>query len=98
MFWFELVKFWPDLGHHGNLSKHLRMLPNFRVLLSLLIALELSLRISHIAKIEMAKDSFEGKGLSNIPSHLKNLLNRNLSLSNNEIQSFLNCSKNIDAL
>ena len=67
-------------------------------MLSLLIALELSLHISHIAKVQMAKDSFEGKGLSNIPSHLKNLLNHNLSLSNVEIQSFLNCSKNTDAL
>ena len=67
-------------------------------LLSLLITLELSLHISHIAKVQMAKDSFEGKGLSSTPSHLKNLLSHNLSLSNNEIQSFLNCSKNIDAL
>ena len=86
------------LGHHGPLSKDLRMLLNYRVLLSLLIALELSLRISHIAKVQLTKDSFEGKGLSNIPSHLKNLLNRNLSLFNDEVQSFLNCSKNIDAL
>ena len=46
----------------------------------------------------MAKDSFEGKELLNIPSHLKNLLNRDLSLSSVDIQSFLNCSKNIDAL
>ena len=91
-------KFWPHSGHHGPLSKDLRILLNYRVLLSLLIALELSLHISHFAKVQMAKDSFEGKGLSNIPSHLKNLLNRDLSLSNVEIQSFLNCSKNIDAL
>ena len=46
----------------------------------------------------MAKDLFEGKGLSSIPSHLKNLLKHNLSLSDDEIQSFLICSKNIDAL
>ena len=98
MFWFELVKFWPRLGHHGLLSKDLRMLLNYRVLLSLLIALELSLHISHIAKVQMGKGSFEGKGLSSTPSHLKNLLNRNLSLSNKELQSFLNCSKNVDAL
>ena len=98
MFWFELVKFWLYLGHHGPLSKHLRMLLNYRVLLSLLIALELRIHINHIAKVQMARDSFEGKGLSNIPSHLKNLLSRNLFLSNDEIQSFLNCSKNIDAL
>ena len=93
MFWFELAKFWPHLGHRGPLSKDLRTLLNYRVLLSLLIALELSLHISHIAKVQMAKDSFEGKGLSSTPSHLKNLLSRNLSLGN-----FLNCSKNIDAL
>ena len=98
MFWFELVKFWLHLGHHGPLSKDLRMLLNYRVLLSLLIAPELSLHISHIGKVQMAKGSLKGKGLSNIPSHLKNLLNRDLSLSNVEIQSFLNCSKNIDAL
>ena len=98
MFWFELVKFWPRLGHHGPLSKDLQMLLNYRVLLSLLTTLELSLHISHIAKVQMAKDSFEGKELLNIPSHPKNLLNRDLSLSSVDIQSFLNCSKNIDAL
>ena len=64
----------------------------------MLIALELSLHISHIAKVQMAKDLFKGKRLSSIPSHLKNLLNHNLSLSNDEIKSVLNCSNNIDAL
>ena len=43
---------------------------------------ELSL---HIAKVQMAKDSFEGKELSSTPSHLRKLLSNNLSLNNNEI-------------
>ena len=46
----------------------------------------------------MAERSFKGKGLSSTPNHLKNLLSRNLSLGTKEIQSFLNCSKTIDAL
>ena len=51
-----------------------------------------------MAKAKMAEKSFEERGLSNTPNQLKSLLNHNLSLNSKKIQSFLNCSKDIDAL
>ena len=97
MFWVGLVKFWLLPGHHGPSLESRPMLPNFKVWLSLWIVLKLSLIISHTDKVKMAGGLFVENEWSST-QNLKSLLNLNLALNSKAIQSYLNFSKDIDAL
>ena len=97
MFWAELVKFWLHPGHHGHLLGNLQMPLSCRVLVSLLIVLELNLLINPIVKAKMVEELSEGRGWLNTQS-LKNLLNHNILLDSNQLNSFLSVTKNIDTL
>ena len=74
MFCLELVRFWPPSGRHGRSSENLQMLLNFNVLLSLLIALELNLLISHTIKVKMVEELLEEKVFYDMQNQ-KSLLN-----------------------
>ena len=82
MFCLELVRFWPPPGRHDRSSENLQMLLNYKVLLSLLIAPELSLLINLTVNVKVEE----------------RLLNHDLCLNFQEIQSYLNLSKDVDAL
>ena len=74
MFCLELVRFWLPPGRHGRSSENLQMLLNFKVLLSLLIALELNLLISHTVKVKIVEELSEEKGFHDMQNQ-KSLLN-----------------------
>ena len=97
MFWLGLVKFRLLPGHHGPSLQSQPMPPSYKVWLSLWIPLKLSLFISHTDKVKMAGGLSAENGWSST-KNLKNLLNLNLNLDSEAIQSYLNFSKDIDAL
>ena len=68
--------------------RSLQMLLSYKVLLSLLIALELSLYINLTFKVKMAEMLFEEKELSSTQNQ-KSLLNHSLVLDIKETQSYL---------
>ena len=97
MFCLEPMRFWPPPGRHGRSSENLQMLLNCKVLPSMLIALELNLLISHTVKVKMVEELSGKRDLLGTQSQ-KSLLTHDFCLNSQEIQSYLNLSKDIDAL